>query len=146
MLRRIAPLALVLALGGCGTAGSKLPVSEMTARTNSAGVQVVDVDVHSFYFKPNRIVLKQGNKLVTWAPSLQTRTWMTNELFQKLGKRAERVHARLTLKGDFIYTHVDKPLFLDGEPFGPRPSLPFAKESGDKHPGGDFEMWFWLVP
>jgi plastocyanin len=53
-------LTLALALGGCGTAGTKLPVSEMTARTNSAGVQVVDVDVHSYYFKPNRIVVKQG--------------------------------------------------------------------------------------
>ena len=60
MVRRIAPLALVLALSGCGTAGTKLPVSEMTARTNSAGVQVVDLDVHSYYFKPNRIVVKQG--------------------------------------------------------------------------------------
>ena len=57
---RLALFALALALSGCGTAGSKLPVSEMTARTNSAGVQVVDVDVHSYYFKPNRIVLKKG--------------------------------------------------------------------------------------
>ena len=56
----LALFALALASGGCGTAGTKLPVSEMTARTNSAGVQVVDVDVHSYYFKPNRIVVKQG--------------------------------------------------------------------------------------
>ncbi len=53
-------LALFAAASGCGTAGTKLPVSEMTARTNSAGVQVVDVDVHSYYFKPNRIVVKEG--------------------------------------------------------------------------------------
>ncbi len=69
MLRRkvrgnaMVPIALVV-LGflaaGCGTSGSKLSVSEMTARTNAAGVQVVDVDVHSFYFKPNRIVVKSG--------------------------------------------------------------------------------------
>ena len=54
-------LALFLSLGnGCGTAGSKLPVSEMTARSNSGGVQEVDVDVHSFYFKPNRIIVESG--------------------------------------------------------------------------------------
>jgi plastocyanin len=59
-------LALALLLlcpllaAGCGTAGTKLPVSEMTARTNSDGVQIVDVDVHSFYFKPNRIVVDEG--------------------------------------------------------------------------------------
>jgi plastocyanin len=35
-------------------------VTEVTARTNSEGVQVVDVDVHSFYFKPNRIVVESG--------------------------------------------------------------------------------------
>jgi plastocyanin len=47
-------------LSGCGTAGSKLPVSEMTAKTDASGVQVVDIDVHSFYFKPNRIVVESG--------------------------------------------------------------------------------------
>ena len=53
-------ILLALVASGCGTAGTKLPVSEMTARTNSQGVQVVDVDVHSFYFKPNRIVVQRG--------------------------------------------------------------------------------------
>jgi len=60
ILAHVLALTLALALSGCGTSGTKLPVSEMTARTNSAGVQVVDVDVHSYYFKPNRIVVKQG--------------------------------------------------------------------------------------
>ncbi len=59
---RLALQLLVFGLlaGGCGTSGSKLPVSEMTAKTDSHGVQVVDVDVHSFYFKPNRIVVDAG--------------------------------------------------------------------------------------
>jgi plastocyanin len=52
-------VAAVLA-GGCGKSGTNLPVSEMTARTDAKGVQVVDVDVHSFYFKPNRIVVDSG--------------------------------------------------------------------------------------
>ncbi len=60
-LRLALPLFVFgLLAGGCGTSGTKLPVSEMTARTNSHGVQVVDVDVHSFYFKPNRIVVDAG--------------------------------------------------------------------------------------
>lgn len=45
---------------GCGKPGTKVPVSEMTAMTNAQGVQVVDVDVHSFYFKPSRIVVESG--------------------------------------------------------------------------------------
>ena len=64
-MRRIATgLALpLLILGitlanGCGKQGTKLPVSEVTARPNPQGVQLVDVDVHSFYFKPNRIVVQ----------------------------------------------------------------------------------------
>lgn len=63
--RAAAPLAALLlvlafATNGCGKAGTKLPVSEVTARTNAQGVQIVDVDVHSFYFKPNRVVVDAG--------------------------------------------------------------------------------------
>ena len=62
---KAAPASLVLVSAlllatGCGKSGTNLPVSEMTARTNAHGVQVVDVDVHSFYFKPNRIVVDEG--------------------------------------------------------------------------------------
>ena len=53
-------LASALLAAGCGKSGTNLPVSEMTARTDAHGVQVVDVDVHSFYFKPNRIVVDAG--------------------------------------------------------------------------------------
>jgi len=66
MLRRRTALALLLLAfalalaAGCGKSGTNLPVSEMTARTDAHGVQVVDVDVHSFYFKPNRIVVDAG--------------------------------------------------------------------------------------
>ena len=65
MLRpKVGPALLLLVTGllagGCGKPGTKLPVSEMTARTDANGVQTVDVDVHSFYFKPNRIVVDRG--------------------------------------------------------------------------------------
>jgi len=55
-----AALALV-ALAGCGgTPGSKVGVNEVTARTGADGFQAVDIEVHSFYFKPNRIVVEAG--------------------------------------------------------------------------------------
>jgi plastocyanin len=65
MIRIARPLALLLLvsmvlISGCGTSGSKLPVSEMTARTNAQGVQVLEMDVHSYYFKPSRIVVDAG--------------------------------------------------------------------------------------
>ena len=55
-----AALAL-LALAGCGgTPGSEVGVNEVTARTGSDGVQAVEIEVHSFYFKPNRIMVEAG--------------------------------------------------------------------------------------
>ena len=55
----LAVLAL-LASGGCGTPGTKVGVQEVTARAGSDGVQAVEIEVHSFYFKPNRIVVEAG--------------------------------------------------------------------------------------
>ena len=52
--------ALALAGAGCGTSGQEIGVREATARANSEGVQVVDVDVHSYYFDPNRIAVDAG--------------------------------------------------------------------------------------
>lgn len=63
LLPLLALAAPPILVSGCGTAGSKLPVTEMTARTDASGVQVVDVDVHSFYFKPNRIVVESGKSV-----------------------------------------------------------------------------------
>jgi plastocyanin len=54
----LAGLGLLLGTG-CGTSGAKIGVREATARTD-AGVQIVDVDVHSFYFDPNRIIVEAG--------------------------------------------------------------------------------------
>jgi plastocyanin len=59
-LIRIVAAALLVAIAGCGTAGSKIPVSEITAKTDAGGVQRVVVEVHSFYFKPSRILVKSG--------------------------------------------------------------------------------------
>jgi plastocyanin len=50
---------LAFALAGCGTSGTKIGVKEATAHTDN-GVQRVDVNVHSYYFDPNRITVDEG--------------------------------------------------------------------------------------
>jgi plastocyanin len=61
---RLAAAALVVvswaAAAGCGTPGARVGVTEVTARAGSDGVQAVEVEVHSFYFKPSRIVVEAG--------------------------------------------------------------------------------------
>ena len=52
-------LLLALAPGGCAS-GLNRPVSSVTAKPDSAGVQHVDVDLHSYYFEPNRVVVHAG--------------------------------------------------------------------------------------
>lgn len=56
----VVALALAVALAGCGTSGSKIGIREATAHTDADGVQRLDVDVHSFYFDPNRITVESG--------------------------------------------------------------------------------------
>ena len=62
MKRSMRALAFIALFGtaGCGTSGSNIPVTEVTAKSDASGVQRVDVDVHSFYFKPSRIVVQAG--------------------------------------------------------------------------------------
>ena len=57
---RVASAALLISALGCGTSGSKIPTSEVTAKKNASGVERVEVEVHSFYFKPSRIVVDAG--------------------------------------------------------------------------------------
>jgi hypothetical protein len=61
--------------------------------------------------------------------------------------------ARLSLKGNFIWSQSDPQLYLDGDTFGVaqtdasgRQSLGISLPSGDGRQGGDFQMWFWLTP
>ncbi len=49
----------VLMLAGCAS-GLDRPVHEVTATTGSDQLQHVTVTAHSFYFDPNRIVVKRG--------------------------------------------------------------------------------------
>jgi plastocyanin len=56
----LAATALLIALTGCGTSGTKIGVREATAHADANGVQRIDVNVHSFYFDPNRITVEEG--------------------------------------------------------------------------------------
>jgi hypothetical protein len=60
----------------------------------------------------------------------------------------QRLMARLTLKGNFIWGPTESPkLYLDGEVFGiPGPKRTLVSfPSGNGQRGGDLEMWFWLA-
>jgi hypothetical protein len=105
------------------------------------------------------IEVVNDNKHIWWRPTDNTQRWLQGSLFQVL-TQVNRAHilAHLTLKGNFIWDQ-DNPetpkLYLDGEAFGFRRSDATNTDlrrtndgflSGDGRRGGDFEMWFWLVP
>jgi len=60
---RLVSILLLLfgfAAAGCSS-GLNRPISSVTAEPDTAGVQHVDVDLHSYYFHPNRIVVHAGH-------------------------------------------------------------------------------------
>jgi len=59
-MRRTLALALALLAAGC-TSGLKRPVEEVTARAGADGVQHVRIVAHTYYFTPNRVVVKAGS-------------------------------------------------------------------------------------
>jgi Family of unknown function (DUF6519) len=87
---------------------------------------------------------------ITWRPKLETSGWLQTLLFQKLPK-VDRVLARLTLKGSFIWEEQDPDVYvyLDGDVFGIQAAgssnTDVKLPSGDGRRGGDLEMWFWLA-
>jgi hypothetical protein len=96
---------------------------------------------------------------ILWRPRPHVAPWLEDKLFQVLSKRVSdgapplRVLAHLALKGNVIWdaSHSANPAkYLDGEAFGFRSpgstNTDLRLPSGDGRPGGDFEMWFWLVP
>jgi plastocyanin len=58
MRKLIAPLLLGL-LCAC-TSGADRPVVSAEAKADTDGVQRIKVDMHSYYFEPNRIIVKAG--------------------------------------------------------------------------------------
>jgi plastocyanin len=55
----VAAGAAALALSGCSS-GVGRPVREVVAVPGTDGVQRVEITAHSFYFDPNRVVVKAG--------------------------------------------------------------------------------------
>ena len=105
-------------------------------------------------------VVVNGNQ-ISWNPSsiaVGGLTKVLNGLNQFQGRLGDRILARLTLKGNFIWavsSGRENKLYLDGETvrFDPtdESGTPLGKAcgvrlpSGDGRRGGDFEMWFWLT-
>ena len=58
-MRRTLAIALVVIAAGCSS-GLNRPVEEVTARSGADGVQHVRIVAHTYYFSPNRVVLKAG--------------------------------------------------------------------------------------
>jgi len=58
-MRRTLALAIAVIAAGC-TSGLKRPVEEVTAQAGTDGVQHVRIEAHSFYFSPNRVIVKAG--------------------------------------------------------------------------------------
>jgi hypothetical protein len=89
---------------------------------------------------------------IIWKPANPSVTsFLQVGLLQKmsLDNRGTRVLARLILHGNFIRAHEDPVSSLDGDTFGITTAggnLHAALPSGDGRRGGNFEMWFWLVP
>jgi hypothetical protein len=88
--------------------------------------------------------------VISWEPAEDTAAWLRDRLFQNIRRGTDRILAHLKLKGNFIWDDERKEAYLDGEVFG-APSrrvsdVELVLPSGDGRRGGDFEMWFWLVP
>ena len=88
-------------------------------------------------------------ELIFWQAKAETKAWLEAWPFKTEQKPGDRLLARLTLKGNFIWGEKNPNLFLDGEVFGTPTSAGAITAvkfpSGDKRRGGDLEMWFWLV-
>ena len=95
--------------------------------------------------------LNSDNNVIFWRPSDGATEWLRGTLFPMLREMQAptRLVARLTAKGNFIWSAEDPNLFLDGDAFGQAPDgagpTVLRQPIGDDRRGGDFEMWFWLV-
>jgi hypothetical protein len=97
-------------------------------------------------------------QLISWKPSSFASRWLREilpTLFVRFdpriagSQRPGRILARLTLKGNYIWSSRDPKLYLDGDLFGVAEAdgaiTAAHAPSGDGKRGGDLEMWFWLV-
>lgn len=88
---------------------------------------------------------------IVWRATSAAFAYLSQEVFNGLEGEERRVLARLTVKGNVVWgvDEEGRVRYLDGEAFGRREDagrLALDLPSGDGRRGGDFEMWFWLVP
>ena len=88
-------------------------------------------------------------KMIFWQAKAETTSWLETWPFKAEKEPIDRLLARLTVKGNFIWSENDPALYLDGEVFGlqtgAQPITAVKFPSGDNRRGGDLEMWFWLI-
>lgn len=95
--------------------------------------------------------LNSDNNVIFWRPGPGADAWLRGSLFPMLREMQAptRLVARLTAKGNFIWSAEDPDLFLDGDAFGQVPDgsgpTVLRRPIGDERRGGDLDMWFWLV-
>jgi hypothetical protein len=95
-----------------------------------------------------------GNDIF-WSPLTQApnsvQQWLAEGLLNTIQTQTrgqvDRVLARLTLKGNFIWGRNDSKEYVDGEAFGvpEGQATGITLPSGNGRRGGEFEMWFWLA-
>jgi len=107
--------ALVLLATGCAS-GLKRPVTSIEAVTDASGVQRVAVDLHSFYFKPSRIVVHAGkpveliirNRAILVPHNFTIAEASISVNVDKWGPGSHRVRFTPTEAGEFeFFCHVD---------------------------------------
>ena len=114
---------------------------------DGVAVKALEEGAYHTMVLPGQLKVQEDGSSILWKISdggsawfkLQFARWNEEKL-----KFNGLVLARLTLKGNNIYTQSGSPLYLDGDTRtfnGNQLWLP----SGDGRRGGDFEMWFYLT-
>ena len=102
-------------VSGC-TSGLRRPVTSVNALTDAHGIQRVNVDMHSFYFKPNRIVVHSGrpvelivrNRALFVPHNLTIADSAISVSVNKWGPGSSRVRFTPTVPGEYdFFCHVD---------------------------------------
>lgn len=108
-------IAIMLLATDCAS-GLKRPVASIDAVTDASGVQRVAVDLHSFYFKPNRIVVHAGrpveliirNRAILVPHNFTIAEASISVNVDKWGPGSHRVQFTPTEVGEFeFFCHVD---------------------------------------
>lgn len=93
--------------------------------------------------------LSVRGRIISWRPAAAA-----NQVLAQIAASAtgpdKGILCRLILRGNFIWSLGNPPLYLDGDDFGmanPRLGLTaISLPTGDRKRGGDFTTWFWVVP